>query len=152
MIRSLHPSTAGRRPSHSRCRGETGTGLFALSAGVLVFLGFLLFAVQLLIGLHARTSVHSAAFDGARMVATAPIDHRDSNQVRAAEGRAEERVRKMLGQMGHDATIDWSGTTADAVALRVQVEPPRFLLPGLSSSIGSGHLDHTARVHVEQVR
>mgnify|MGYP005813844175 CR=1 FL=1 len=135
-----------------RCRFDDGTGLLALSAGVLVFLAFLLFAMQLLIGLHARTSVTTAAFDGARMVATAPIDHSDPGQVRTAQVRAEQRVRSLLGRMGTQATIDWSGSTGDAIAVRVRVAPPRFLLPGLSSVAGTRTIDQTARVRVEQVR
>ncbi len=142
---------AARLIARSRPSDE-GTGLLALSAGVLVFLAFLLFAMQLLVGLHARTSVNTAAFDGARMVATAPIDHADPSQLRAAEARAEQRVRQLLGRLGTSATIDWSGSTPEAIAMRVQVDPPRFLLPGLSSTISAGHLDQTARVRVEQVR
>ncbi len=119
---------------------------------MLVFLAFLLFSMQLLVGLHARTSVNTAAFDGARMVATSPIDHADPAQLRSAQAHAEQRVRQLLGRMGSTATIDWVGSTPDAIAIRVRVDPPRFLLPGLSSSLGTSHLDQTARVRVEQVR
>ena len=44
-------------------------------AGVLVFLVFLLFAVQLLFNLYATSAVTAAGLDAARVVAAQQVDH-----------------------------------------------------------------------------
>ena len=54
-----------------RARGERGAGLLSTVAGVVVFLVFLLFAVQLLFGLYATSTVNAVANDAATRAAGA---------------------------------------------------------------------------------
>jgi hypothetical protein len=138
--------------SSRRCDGEQGTGLIATFAALVVFLAFLLFAVQLLVDLYATSATTSAAFDGARVVAGSRADHADPAALAAAERAAEARVRSELGAFGRAVTFDWSGTDADSVQLRVKGDAPRFLWPGLQHALGVDHVDRTVRVRVERWR
>jgi hypothetical protein len=135
-----------------RCAGESGTGLIGTFAALVVFLAFLLFAVQLLVDLYASSATTSAAFDGARVVAGSRADHPDRAALAAAERTAESRVRAELGAFGRTVTFDWSGTDGDSVQLRVQGDAPRFLWPGLQHALGVDHVDRTVRVRVERWR
>jgi hypothetical protein len=139
-------------PPSSRCRADAGTGLIASFAAVVVFLAFLLFAVQLLVGLYATTSVTSAAFDGARLVAGDRVDHADAVALAGARQAGEARIRSELGAFGRTASIDWSGSTDQEVEVRVQGNAPRFLFPGLQDTLGTDHIDRTVRVRVEAWR
>jgi len=108
--------------------------------------------VQLLISLYATSTVTSAANDGARVVAGRRVDHRDGAEVDTARAAAEQQVRSQLGRFGERVAFDWSASTADTVALRVQADAPTLLLPGLGRVIGIGHIDRTVRVRVEEMR
>ncbi|MGZ4709009.1 MAG: hypothetical protein ACXWBN_09760 [Acidimicrobiales bacterium] len=119
---------------------------------MLVFLAFLLFAVQLLIDLYATSTATSAAFDGARLVAGSRTDHATPDSVARAQAEAERRMRDELGELGDRVTFDWTGSDGDVVAVRVQGPAPRFLLPGLGGPLGFDTIDRTARVRVEVAR
>jgi hypothetical protein len=135
-----------------RARDERGTGLIATFAALVVFLAFLLFAVQLLVDLYAASVTTGAAFDGARVVAGSRSRHDDSAAIAAAERDAESRVRSELGAFGRTVTFDWTGTDVDTVQLRVRGRAPRFLWPGLQSALGVDEVDRTVRVRVESWR
>ncbi len=135
-----------------RLHGDPGTGLIATFAAVIVFLAFLLFAVQLLVHLYATTSVTSAAFDGARMVAGSRTDHGDPTAVAAARGAAEVRMRDELGSFGRTVHFDWSGSDTQVVQVRLVGDAPGFLWPGLGDVAGARHIDRTVRVRVEAWR
>jgi hypothetical protein len=126
--------------------------LIATFAAVVVFLAFLLFAVQLLVDLYASSVTTGAAFDGARLVAESRARHDDRTAMAAAERDAESRVRSELGAFGKTVTFDWSGSGADSVQLRVRGRAPRFLWPGLQSALGVDEVDRTVRVRVESWR
>ncbi|HEY6530823.1 MAG TPA: TadE family protein [Acidimicrobiales bacterium] len=128
--------------------GDTGVGLIGSVAGLLVFLALMLFATQTLIALHTRTVVTDAAYEGARAVAGARVDHRDPAAIAAAQAAAEERIRNLLGRLGERADIDWSGTTPDTIRLRVSATPPSFLWEALR---GPGHalVERTVTIRVE---
>jgi len=132
--------------------GEQGTGLIATFAALIVFLAFLLFAVQLTIVLYASTATTSAAFDGARVVAGSRADHGDPIAMASAERAAESRMRQELGRFGDSVRFDWSASTSQSVVLRVTGDAPRFLWPGLQHQLGLGHIDRTVRVRVETWR
>lgn len=119
---------------------------------MLVFLAFLLFAVQLLISLYATSSVTSAAFDGARMVAGARTDHADPASVLDARRLAEARMRTELGTFGTTVHFDWSGSDDREVQVRIQGDAPRFFFPGLQHLAGADRIDRAARVRVEAWR
>jgi hypothetical protein len=116
-----------------------------MAAAVVVFLVFLLFTVQLLVGLYGRSVVTSAAYDGASRVA----GHRSADQGRA-RADAEERVRQEVGDL--HVTFDWSASTADTVVLRVQADNPRFVFGGFGGPLATDHIDRTVSVRVERVR
>jgi hypothetical protein len=121
-------------------------------AGFVVFLAFMLLAVQLLLGLFTRSIVTSAAYEAARLVASHDVDHADPVAVANARARGERRARQLLGRAGDDLRLDWSGTNADTVVLRVQAPTPRVFLPGLQARLGLDHVDRTVRVRVESLR
>ncbi|MCU0267912.1 MAG: hypothetical protein MUF83_04620 [Acidimicrobiales bacterium] len=131
---------------------DTGAGLFGTVAGVAVVLVFLLFAVQLLVGLHARSVVTSVAWAGARDVATADTLAADPTVQADARRAAESRMRAELGGLGGSARFDWSGSDADTVVLRVQADSPRFSLPGTGGPLVTDHIDRTVRIRVERPR
>ncbi len=132
-------------------RGDHGAGLIGTVAGLLVFLALMLFAVQTLIGLYTRSVVTDAAYEGARMVAGARVDHTDPGAEGAARVAAEDTVRHLLGRFGDRVELDWSSSTADEVALTVKARPPGFLWTALRGP-GAALIDRTVRVRVEQVR
>lgn len=134
-----------RTTTPERLPPDAGAGLVSSVAGITVFLGFLLFSVQLLTNLYATSVVTSAVHDGARRAAeagSAPEDRR----------AAEAQVRELLGAYGDEAELDWSGTDADVVRLRVQIDNPSFLLRSLPADLPFQHIDRTATVRVEQLR
>jgi hypothetical protein len=135
-----------------RTAGDAGTGLIGTIAGVVVFLAFLLFALQLLVALYATSATTSAAFDGARVVAGSRADHDDPAAIDATRAAAEARVRGELGAFGRTVQLDWAGSDADAVQLRITGDVPRFLWPGLQDALGVDHIDRTVRVRVETWR
>ncbi len=139
-------------PGRWQPRADDGTGLIGTTSGVLAFLCFLLFAVQLLIGLHARTVVTSVALAGAHRVATARVDHGDPTAIASARTEAEAEMRQMLGRQGEHTSFDWSGSSPDEVVLRVHADLPRFLLPGIQRRLATDAVDRTVRVRVERLR
>ena len=131
-----------------RADGDGGAGLLSTAAGVVVFLVFLLFAVQLLFGLYASSTITAVANDAA---------------TRAASGDApalaviEAEARDSLGEVGKTATFDWGlddsdGDGAmDTVVLEVVARPPRFIPPSVGGSIGLDEIRRVVRVRAEQV-
>jgi len=128
--------------------GDRGAGLLSTSFGILFFLGFLFFAVQLLFNLYATSVVTSTAYDAARDVATKghqPTEADcDDAIVRANEhlGRYADRV-----QFTCDIT-----SNLDVVTVHVHAENPRFLGPTIDTLVGYDVIDRTVSVRVERFR
>lgn len=140
------------RPPGSGPRRDEGQSLVGALAGVGVFLGFLFFAVHLVVGLHATSVVTAHAYDAARRVAAADIDHADPLAVTTAQRRAEADVRAALGRYSSRVEpFDWSGTDAEAIRLRVRAESPSFLVL-VDGVLGVEEIDRTVTVRVERVR
>jgi hypothetical protein len=119
---------------------------------VIVFLAFLLFAVHLVISLYATTVVTDSAYEAARAVASADVDHGDPGAVAAAQEQAEADMRANLGDYAERVEpLDWSGTDADVVQLRVRAENPSFLIFA-AGALGVETIDRTVSVRVERVR
>jgi hypothetical protein len=124
---------------------ERGAGLLSTSAGVLVFLMFLVFAVQLLFGLYASSTVTAVAHDAAQRAAT-----RTAPPLPTIEAEA----RRSLGRVGDDATFTWTTEDADGdgqddtLALRVVARLPRFVPPSLGG-LGLDDVDRTVRARLE---
>jgi hypothetical protein len=131
----------------ARRRDDRGAGLFATAAGVVVFLAFLLFAVQLLFALYASSTVTAVANDAATRAASAaapPI------------ATIEADARDSLGSVGETATFRWDVDDADGdgqpdtVVLEVVARPPRFVPSSIGGSIGLDEVRRTVRVRAEQ--
>lgn len=148
IVTGSHPGAAD---SSNSTRSEAGTGLIATSAGVAAFLSLLLLAVQLAVNLTTISTVNAAGYDSARLVASHRVDHRDPGAVAAAERAAEARFHRLLGTAGRDAQFSWT-VDADAVHLRVQVDPPAVLPRALGRSVGLDRVDRTYVVRIEEVR
>ena len=128
--------------------GDRGAGLLSTAAGVVVFLVFLLFAVQLLFGLSAASTVTAVANDAAVRAASAgapPLE------------RIEADARRNLGEVGAAASFTWSTEDADGdgvddtVVLEVVARPPRFVPPSIGGAIGVDEIRRAVRVRLEQV-
>ncbi|CAN5734094.1 hypothetical protein BH10ACT1_BH10ACT1_00590 [soil metagenome] len=147
----LHRSRAsiGHRRRHPS--GEAGTGVISSAAAVLVFLLFLLFAVQVIVGLYARSTVAAAGYDAARAVASRQVDHTDPAQVGAARRRAEARTRSLLGGIGEDARFEWT-IDQDVVRLRLSVRSPGVLPSSVAEIGGPKDIERTFVVRVEEAR
>ena len=124
---------------------DRGSGLISTAAGVVVFLMFLLFAVQLLFGLYATSTVTAVANDAATRAAS-----RASPTLRAIEGEA----RTSLGRIGEDAHFTWAADDTngdgrdDTVVLTITVRPPRFV-PGSLGGSSPSEIRRTARARLE---
>lgn len=130
-----------RRPA------DRGAGLFSTVAGVVVFILFLLFAVQLLFGLYATSTVNAVANDAAVHAAVA-----NPPPLAVIEGRA----RASLGQVGDTASFAWSADDTDddgepdTMVLEVRARPPRFLPQSISRAAGLAEIRRTVRVRIEE--
>lgn len=118
---------------------DEGAGVISTFVGAAIFLLFLLFAAQLLIGLYAESVVAAVAYDTAKTVA--------GSDGLGSTGAAEASARRQLGGFGPDAVFVWS-VDDDAVRLTVRVARRGFL-PGLP---GRGPIERTVRVRAERVR
>lgn len=134
--------------SRTGSASDRGVGLIASASGVLVFLVFLTFAVQLLFGLYATSMVTAVAADATQRAAStdgAPLE------VIEADARAS------LGRVGDTATFQWSREDTDAdgiddtIVLAVTIDPPRFVPASLGDATGFGQIQRTARARVEQL-
>lgn len=137
------------RPAHGRAGGvEEGTGLVGSLTGLLVALVLLLFAVETLVGLYARSTLTAAAHDAARAVAS-------DQQVRAGDGEARQAVAAaeadLVRELGESTSTRWS-IDDDQVVLWVRVPKPGFLPAGWRGPDEAGTVELTARVRVEALR
>jgi hypothetical protein len=138
-------SKAAARARARRDRTEDGTGLIGSTAGILVFVVFMLLAVQVLFDLYARSAVTSASFDAARVVAGA-----DAGATPAAEADAEDAARRVLGHYGARARFRWT-VDSDTVALTVHLRNPSLLPAVFSRPLSLDTIDRTVRVHRERL-
>ena len=128
---------------------ERGVGLISTAAGVVVFLVFLLFAVQLLFALYASSTVTAVANDAATRAASAAAP-------RLAVIEAEARAS--LGDIGRAATFTWDlddsdgDGTDDTVVLELVARPPRFIPSSVGGSVGLDEVRRVVRVRVEEVQ
>ncbi len=132
-----------------RAPGDRGAGLFSSVAGVVVFLVFLLFAVQLLFGLYASSTVNAVTNDAAVRAASA-----DAPPLEVIEAQA----RESLGEVGAAASFTWGSDDVDrdgrpdTIVLEVVAHPPRFIPRSVGGAIGLDEIRRTVRVRVEEVQ
>ncbi|HEV8297038.1 MAG TPA: TadE/TadG family type IV pilus assembly protein [Acidimicrobiales bacterium] len=131
-------------------RRTCGSGLLGTVSGVGVFLLLLFFAVQLCVGLYARSAVTAAAYDAARSVA----GYRGAESRVEARRAAEEDFRRALGRFGTDnARLEWlEPDDPDVVRVRVVADLPTLLPAAMVDAIGFGRTDRTLEVRVERFR
>ncbi|MDD9370468.1 MAG: hypothetical protein PV358_10180 [Acidimicrobiales bacterium] len=130
-------------------------GVFSTSVGFLVFLMFLFFAMQVMFGLYATSTLRATLNDaasraaaGGGTVTAAELD------VLAAEAEAS------LGEMGRQPStvielelVDEDGDgLGDVVVGRARAVPPRFVPPSMGGMIGFEQVTAGARVRVERLR
>ena len=130
-----------------RAPSERGAGLLSSAAGVIVFLVFLMFAVQLLFGLYSSSTITAVANDAATRAASANAPPLDV---------IEAEARSNLGEVGKAASFRWDvddadgDGTYDTVVLEVVARPPRFIPRSLGGSIGVEEVRRVVRVRAEQ--
>jgi hypothetical protein len=135
--------------ARARGRADGGSGLLSTAAGVVVFLVFLLFAVQLLFGLYASSTVSAVASDAASRAASSDAPRREA---------IEAQARASLGQVGETASFTWTEDDTDqdgqpdTIVLEVVARPPRFIPPSIGGAIGLDEIRRTVRVRVEEVQ
>ena len=128
---------------------EAGAGLISTAAGVVVFLVFLLFAVQLLFGLYSSSAVTAVANDAATRAASA-----DAPPLAVIEAEARDN----LGEVGKTASFLWDVDDSDrdgapdTVVLEVVARPPRFIPSSIGGSIGLDEVRRVVRVRSEEAR
>jgi hypothetical protein len=130
---------------------DAGTGLISSVAGIVVFLAFLFFAVQLLYNLYATSVVTATAYDSARDVAARNVDHDDPAAVRSAQRQAERELHQRLGRYADRVDVDWSASDATTVRLHVSARNPDLLFHS-AGLLGFDRIDRTVTVRIEQVR
>ncbi|MGH2603087.1 MAG: hypothetical protein ACRDJ9_27340 [Dehalococcoidia bacterium] len=118
---------------------ERGSGLISSLFGVLAFLGFLLFAVQLLLHLYSTSIVSAAAFDAARMA---------SAQDGPGAASAESHGRSVLGGLTPDR-FDVS-VGGDTVTVRVQAQSPALVPALFGRLLGFDSIDESVTVRRER--
>lgn len=111
----------------------------------MVFLLFLLLAVQVVYNLYATSAVTAAAYDGARMASGA-----DGAGDPSAHARAESHVRGILGRYGRErVSFEWIDDPTDTV-LTVRATNPSFLPRLLRAPLGLDEVERTVRVRTER--
>jgi hypothetical protein len=129
--------------------------VFSASIGLLIFLLFLFFAVQVMLGLYATTTLRATLADAVARAAAggAPVTPGEL-EVIAAEAEAS------LGEMGaRPSTVirleavdeDGDGVVDVVVGSAVAV-PPRAIPPSIGGMIGFERITAGARMRIEQVR
>jgi hypothetical protein len=130
---------------------DRGVGMVSTAAGFLVFLVFLLLAVQVLYGLYATSTVRGALNDAASRAANGVVGE-------AELARLADDAERSLGPMGGRTTIllrledDDADGVPDVVVGSALADPPRFVPPGLSGVVGLDDIDVSVRVRIERFR
>ncbi|HEY9555620.1 MAG TPA: hypothetical protein VIR58_02730 [Acidimicrobiales bacterium] len=126
---------------------ESGTGLISSAAGVVVFLMFLMLAVQLLFGLYATSTVNAIANDAVQRAAGAGAPSLEE---------IEADARNSLGRIGQAAEFDWTSEDTDGdgiddtVVLDLVVRPPRFVPASLGGAIGLDDVHRRVSIRREE--
>lgn len=123
-----------------RGNDDDGAGVLSTFVGAVVFVVFMLFAAQLLLGLYLASIVGAVTYDAAKTAAGSDAP---------AQAVVTESARRQLGRFGDAAQFDWAAGD-DAVRLTVTVPRPP-LLPGFLPFVDDT-ITRTARVRAERIR
>jgi hypothetical protein len=130
---------------------DRGVGMLPTAAGFVVFLLFLLLAVQVLYGLYATSTVRGVLNDAASRAANGVATE-------AELARLADDAERSLGPMGDRTTIllrlvdDDADGVPDVVAGSAVADPPRFVPPPLGRMGGLVDIDVAVRVRIERRR
>ena len=126
---------------------EAGSGLLATTVGVMVFLLLLLFAVQVLFGLYARSAVTAATYEGARIAAGFDA----AGDPERGHAEASAHIRRILGSYGRDRLeLEWSDDSNSEV-LTVRAHNPTFLPGVVRRPLRLDTIERTVRIRIERV-
>lgn len=142
------------RAAPRRAHDDRGVGVFGTSIGFVVFLLFLFFALQVMVGLYATSTLRATLNDAANRAAAGGAGAPADLDRLAAEAEAS------LGEMGRRPStvieldmVDEDGDgLGDVVVGRARAVPPRFVPPSIGGMIGFEEITAGARVRVERVR
>jgi hypothetical protein len=124
------------------------------AAGFLVFILFLLLAVQVLYGLYATSTVRGTLNDAASRAANGMTGVSGAPELR----RIADDAERSLGPMGDGTTIelrlvdDDADGAPDVVAGTAVADPPRFVPPLFGGLLGLDDIDVSVRVRIERFR
>jgi hypothetical protein len=130
---------------------DRGVGMVPTAVGFVVFLVFLLLAVQVLYGLYATSTVRGALNDAASRAANGAAGE-------AELARMADDAERSLGPMGGRTTIllrledDDADGVPDVVVGSALADPPRFVPSPLSGIGGLDDIDVSVRVRIERFR
>jgi hypothetical protein len=128
--------------------------VFGTSIGFLVFLLFLFFAMQVMFGLYATSTLRATVDDATARAAA-------GGGTNAADlARLAEEAEASLGEMGRRPStiieleaVDEDGDgAADVVVGRARAVPPRFVPPSIGGMIGFEEITAGSRVRIERLR
>ena len=130
-------------------------GVFGTSIGFGVFLLFLFFAMQVMFGLYATSTLRATVND-----ATARAAAGGGATSPAELARLAEEAEGSLGEIGRRPStvielelVDEDGDGAgDVVVGRARAVPPRFVPPSIGGMLGFEEITAGARMRVERVR
>ena len=131
-------------------RSDRATGVFGTTFGFTVVMVFLLFAVQILFGLYARTTVTAVASDLVRRAANEGPTALEPERV----GFYEDEARRRLGSYADDAVFAFALVDVDAdgiddtVTVRVEADLPT-LLPSRLVPASPTRFTRTLRARLE---
>jgi hypothetical protein len=145
---------------HHRLRGpaswqhDRGVGVFGTSIGFVVFLMFLFFAMQVMFGLYATSTLRATLDDATARAATA------GGTSAADLASLADEAEASLGEMGRRPStvielevVDEDGDgAADVVVGRARAVPPRFVPPSIGGMIGFEEITAGSRVRIERLR
>jgi hypothetical protein len=123
---------------------EDGSSAITSVFGVLIFLGFLMLATQVLVHLYATSTVSAIAFDTARRAAA---EGADCDSIDAAS-----YVRQALGDYGQRIDDPLCTTDGDQTVVTVTGPTPARLADAFGGGLGLDRIERTARVRTEDFR
>jgi Flp pilus assembly protein TadG len=127
----------------SRRGHDRGAGLFSAAFGLVIFLAFLMLAVQVLVSLYATSVVTGAAYDAGRYAART-----------GDAGAAQARFARSVGGADVAASISIvNGTNGpDQVIVTISGKAPTFLAGRFAADLPFGTIDRTIRIRGESFR
>lgn len=129
--------------------------MFGTSVGFLVFLLFLFFAMQVMFGLYATSTLRATVYDATTRAAAggSPPGPADLERLAAEAERSLGEIGRRPSTVIELEVIDEDGDgEADVVVGRGRAVPPRFVPPSIGGMLGFEEITAGARVRVERVR